>query len=227
VKRFLTAPVAAFAVLLLVGSALQASPLPPDQIAWNYNWNPGAPAVLSNGGSSAGVTFTNEPTKVAVGSSDIVATNLRVFSSATAQHPDLITGPNGNYSLTLQLSVNDNGTPYTTNMTFTGKLFTSGPQGFSAENANVANQFLEGGPKVADLGTIRFTVSLIAYTPPGPPDQSNAGSISAHVTVENIVPTGPPIGVPEPSSLLLGGMGLTFLGGAAWRRLRNKVRIAA
>ena len=144
-------------------------------------------------------------------SSDIVATNLRVFSSATASAPDMITGPNGNYSMTLQLAVNDNGTPFSTNLTFTGKLFTTGPKGFSAENANVQNMFLDGGPKVADLGTIRFTVQLMAYTPPGPPDQSNAGSISAHVTVENITPSQ----VPEPSAIVLSGMGLTFLGGAA------------
>jgi len=127
VKRFLTAHVAAIALLLILGKGAQASPLPPDQIAWNYNWSPGAPAVLSDGGSTAGVTFTNEPTKVAVGTSDIVATNLRVFSSSTAAAPDLITGGNGNYTLRLQLSVNDGGTVFTETLTFAGKLFTDGP----------------------------------------------------------------------------------------------------
>jgi hypothetical protein len=222
VKRFLTAFVAAIALLLITGVGLRASPLPPDQISWSYNWTPGAPAVFSDKGTGAGVTFTNEPTKVAVGSSDIVATNLRVFSSATATAPDMITGSNGNYKLTLQLSVNDNGTPFTQTLTFTGKLFTTAPKGFSSQNANVQNMFLVAGPQVADLGTIRFTVQLMAYTPPGPPDQSNAGSISAHVTVENITPTQ----VPEPSAIVLGGMGLTFFGGAAWRRLR-KARVPA
>ena len=198
-----------------------ASPLPPDQIAWNYNWSPGAPAVYSDGGASAGVSFTDEPTKVAVGSSDVVATNLRVSSSATAQAPDFITGSNGNYSLKLQLSVNDGGKVFAETLTFTGRLFTAGHNGFSAENANVANEFLDDGPKVADLGpTIRFTVTLTAYTPPGPPDQSNAGSIAANVVVENVrLPV-----VPEPSALAL-----SWLGGAALlagARRRGKARRA-
>ena len=64
-----------------------------------------------------------------------------------------------------------------------------------------------------------FTVSLIAYTPPGPPDQSNAGSISAHVSVT----TTQTADLPEPSTMLLSGLGLTFLGGAAWRKRRAKV----
>jgi hypothetical protein len=221
VKRFLCAPVAALALLLLFGAGVQASPIPPDQIAWTYNWSPGAPAVLADGNPSAGVTFTNEPTKAAVGSSDIVASNLRVFSSATAAAPDMLTGSNGNYVLTLQLSANDNGTPFNASLTFSGTLAGS----LSAENANVANMFTDAGPKVADLGTFRFTVSLMAYTPPGPPDQSNAGSISAHVTVENIVPTDGGT-VPEPSTIVLSGMGLTFLGGAALRRFR-KGRVTA
>jgi hypothetical protein len=217
VKRFLPAPAAAVAVLLLVGSFARATNLPPDQIAWNYNWAPGAPAVLATGNPGAGVTFTNEPDKVAVGSSDIVSTNLRVFSSATANAPDSIT-TGGNYVLSLKLSLNDDGTVFTKTLTFGGKL--SGT--FSSESANVMNTFTDQGPKVVQLGTVRFTVQLIAYTPPGPPDQSNAGSLAAHVTLENVVPNS----VPEPSTLLLSGMGLTFVGGAAWRRYRRKARAA-
>jgi hypothetical protein len=172
--------------------------------------------VQADGNPNGNVTFTNEPTKNAVGSSDIVATNLRVISSATASAPDTITGSNGNYTLSLQLSVDNLPTPAP--LVFSGKLGGS----FSAENANVTNSFTDLGPKVVDIGTYRFTVSLTSYTPPGPQDQANAGSISAHVTVENIVPNS----IPEPSTIVLSGMGLTFLGGAALRRFR-KARVKA
>jgi len=118
VKRFLTAPVAALAVLLL-GTFAHASNLPPNQIAWSYNWAPSAPAVLATGNPSAGVTFTNEPDKVAVGSSDVVASNLRVFSAATAALPDVITST-GNYTLSLKLSANDGGNVFTQTLTFSG-----------------------------------------------------------------------------------------------------------
>jgi len=214
-KRFLTASVAALALLLAVDASVRAAPIPPNQIQWTYNWAPSAAAVFADGNPAAGVSFTNEPTKVAVGSSDIVASNIRVFSTATAQSPDLITGSNGNYGLTLVLSAVDNGTPYTATLNFSGNKLGGS---FSAENANVSNMFGPNNTQVADLGTFRFTVSLIAYTPPGPPDQNNAGSISAHVTVENISTVGQ---VPEPSTMLLSGLGLTFLGGAAWRKRRK------
>ena len=87
----------------------------------------------------------------------------------------------------------------------------------SAENANVANVFNDTSVHNLVLGTYNFAVQLIAYTPPGPPDQSNAGSISAHVTVSNAQVSS----VPEPSTMLLSGLGLSFLGGAAWRKRRQ------
>lgn len=211
-KRFLAAHVSALALLLIVGAGARASMIPPDQIQWTYNFEPSGPAVLATGNSSAGVTFTNEPTKAAVGSSDIVATNLRVFSTALANAPDMISGA---YSLKLTLSALDsNNMPVSGSLTFAGNLGGS----FSKESANVTNAFGSSGVQTLTLGTFKFDVQLIAYTPPGPPDQSNAGSISAHVTVSNISSVG---GVPEPSTILLSGLGLSFLGGVAWRKRRQ------
>jgi hypothetical protein len=221
-KRLLTAPAAAIAVMLALGAGgAKAAAIPPSSVAWNYNFSPGAPAITADGNSSAGVTFTNEPTKVAVGSSDLVASNLRVFSSATSAAPDVLTS-GGAYSLNLQLSLNDNGTPITKTLTFTGKL--SGT--LSAESVNLVNKFGPHKKQSVDLGQYHFTVELIAATMPGPPDQTNAGSIAAHVTVSAGSGGGgdpQPAQLPEPSTMLLSSLGLSFLGGAAWRKRRAKV----
>jgi hypothetical protein len=215
-KRILFAHLTALAFVLVAGAGVQAGPIPAGQLQWTYNFSPGAPAVYADGNPSAGVTFTNEPTKTATGSSDVVATNLRVFSAAMATAPDHLT-TNGSYSLNLTLTMTDSHGVHTANFHFTGKL--SGT--FSSENANVSNAFGPLASQSINLGvgnTYKFTVALVSYTPPGPPDQANAGSISAHVTVASNART---IDTPEPGTLLLSGMGLTFLGGAAWRRRRR------
>jgi hypothetical protein len=222
-KRFLKAPLIAVALLLGLGASARATLISPDHVTWTYNFTPAAPAVTADGNPSAGVTFTNEPTKAAVGSSDIVATNLRVFSTAPGSSPDQITGSNGKYTISLLLTnTTDPGAPSTT-FKFTGTLKGT----FSAENANVGNTFGGGNTQTVQLGNYKFTVALTSYTPPGPPDQSNAGSMSAHVTVTAVDHGGPhPADVPEPSTMLLAGLGLTVLGAARWRRARAR-RLAA
>jgi hypothetical protein len=210
-KRFLTSPVAALIVLLLTSAFSHAGVVDPTTVQWTYNFMPGAPAVLADGNPAAGVTFTNEPTGHAVGSSDIVATNLRVFSAAPGTTPDMLTGSNGNYSLSLGLSTTDStGATVNGTLTFHGTLSGS----FSSQNSNVGNQFGPDFTQQLSLGDFTFTATLSSYTPPGPPDQINAGSISAFVDVSSISTAQ----VPEPATLLLSCLGgLSFLG-AAWRR---------
>jgi hypothetical protein len=212
-KRLLTAT----ALLIAYATNANASPIPPDSVSWNYDWKPGTPAVTADGNPSAGVTFTDQATKAATGSSDIVATNLRVFSTATAGAPDALVS-NGAYSLTLKLSTNPDGSgPYSGSLTFTGKLGGT----FSGESANVTNAYDNLGTQSINLGGYTFTVTLYPFTPPGPPGQTNAGSISAHVEVSSIRPSE----LPEPGTLLLSAFGATFFGGAAWRK-RRKARMA-
>jgi hypothetical protein len=212
-KRLLNAPLTALALVFAVVGGAQAGPSPA-LLSWSYNWEPGAPSVTADGNPAAGVTFTDQPVKTAVGPSDIVATNLRVFSAAAASSPDVLSA-NGAYTLTLQLSIVDNGNPFSATLHFSGKL--SGT--LSAQSANVTNLFGPNTLQTVQLGSYNFTVQLGSYTPPGPPDQTNAGSIAAHVSITKITPTQDS---PEPSTLVLSGFGLTFLGGAVWRRKRRQ-----
>jgi hypothetical protein len=75
-------------------------------------------------------------------------------------------------------------------------------------------------------------VSIVSYSPPGPPTASNAGSIGAHVDVtagtsgggggDNGGGSGGGISeTPEPTSLVLSCFGLSALGAASWRKRRR------
>jgi len=219
-KRLFTASALALVLALASGGAAQAALLPPEFISWNYNFAPGAPAVFADGDPTTvgSVSFTNEQGGNATGNSDIVATNLRVGSSANTSTPDRL-DINGAYSLTLNLASNQAGHLYSGTLTFTGKLGGT----FSAESANITNSFDSNSLQVLTLGNYIFTVSLPYFTPPGPPDQENAGSISAHVQVSGTSPNQ----VPEPSSIVLSALGVCFLGCRAALRRRKAVQQAA
>jgi hypothetical protein len=216
--RTLTALGLALGVVFSSGIA-QAAPLPPDQVQWKYNWVPGQASVVSDNAPAGAITFTNELPTFATGSSDIVATNLRVASTLPASMPNVLIA-NGAYSLSLTLEMFENGILYTGTHVFSGQLSGS----FSSESALVKNTFDAGSGSmhVFQLGSYDFTVTMNAYTPPGPPSQVQTGSISAHVEVT--LRDGPPdiTDVPEPGSMVLGGLALTVLGGAAWRKRRQK-----
>jgi hypothetical protein len=216
----------ALTLLISLGGSVRA-----DLIAWTYSWQRDPISVAADGDGTGGVSFTNESlAKDATGNSDIVATNLRVFSTATASTPDqLKTG--GAYTLSLTLTDSASGQSNANNpMTFTGKL--SGT--FSANNSNLTNVFNSPTMQSVVLGGNTYTVTIGPYSPPGPPSASNAGAIAAFVTVTPGTTgpggggTGPGVSdVPEPSTMLLAGLGLSFLGGAAWRKRRLTLAKAA
>jgi hypothetical protein len=194
---------AALGALFAAGATARA-----DQISWMYNWDRSPVSVAAGSG---GVAFTNEPSGTATGNSDIVATNMKVFSSAPVATPDVFAPTAGHYQLFLTLT--DKLSGQVGHLTFSGQL-----QGqFSLANANVTNHFTGPLTQFVTLGKNFFTVTLVSYSPPGPPSQANSGSITAHIDVSAGV-----VGKnPEPSSLILGCLGLTFAGGAAWRARRK------
>jgi hypothetical protein len=204
--------------------ALGAAQARADFVPWTYNWEPSS---LSLKAGTGGLSFTDEPAKHADGTSDVVVTNIRAFSSATRSNPDVIT--NGSMSFSLLLTDNTSGKSAT--LKFNG-MFSGN---FSATSANV--QFTPTAPitETVKLGANTYIIKLGNYAPPGPPAASNAGSISANVFVNELPP--PPPGTtggsgggtgqaPEPSTLLLSCLGLGGMGLASLRRWRQARTVA-
>jgi hypothetical protein len=198
-------PFFALALLLVASAGARA-----DFIQWSYNWNIAPISVLSDSGNGS-VSFTNQPAQNASGNSDTVATNLKANSLASPSTPDTLNST-GAYTLTLSLTDTASGTTGT--LSFSGKLSGS----FSKDSANITNSFNTPLQQQLFLGDNTYTVTIGPYSPPGPPDSTNLGSIAAHVAV---TPTSGTIAsVPEPSTLLLGLFGLSSAGAFSWRKRR-------
>jgi hypothetical protein len=211
-KRFHTAHFAAAILVMFAATSARAGLVAPDHVQWSYNFTPSAGYVYADTSPTASVSFTNEKPNTAQGNSDVDVTNLRVSSTADPNHPDALMN-NGAYKIAMVLGTSANGSPMSTTLYFTGKLSGS----FSSASANVTNKFGPDATQTVVFGAYTFTVSVDAYTPPGPPGSLNAGSVSAHVSITS---SGHIAETPEPSTMLLSGLGLTFLGGAAWRKRR-------
>jgi hypothetical protein len=206
------APVLALALLAMSRAAARA-----DLIAWSYNWEPAAPAVSADSPGAGKVALSDEPAASAAGNSQMVATNLRTFSSADSAAPATFT--HQSYGLTLNLT--DTASQTTGTLTFSGQLTGT----LSASNSVLTNTFTGPVVKSLTLGGNTYTVTLDSYTAPPPPGAANAGSIGASVVVSAGSNSGGGGGgsAPEPPTAVLAGLGLVGLGVVGRWRARGLV----
>jgi hypothetical protein len=197
---------AVLALLLTAGGNLHA-----EFIHWNYNWSRSPDVVHADSPGTGYIALTDESQHSAIGNSDIVATNLRTYSTAPPSAPDRFT--NKNYTLNLFLV--DQASGKSTTLTFTGIL--SGT--VSSNSSNIKNQFTGQTTQTVALGNNLYTATIGPYAPPSPPGAVNSGSISAHaeVTVQAIIAN-----LPEPSSLVLSSLGMCLLGVGWWRQQQRR-----
>jgi hypothetical protein len=209
----------ALATLLLAGS-VQAAPVP-----WNYNWTPSTLTVTSDTSPTSFLTLTNEPGRnVNTDHTDTVATAVAVTSDAPTGFPDEFKTSKAN--VTFSLMIKDLTSNLSHTFMFTGTFATqnpSDPSTVSAESANV--KFTPTGIQnvTQQIGMNEYNIKWVSYTPPGPPGSGNKGSIAYHVEVRQLDIQKSP----EPSTMLLAGLGASFLGLGAWRKRRRlKIEMA-
>jgi hypothetical protein len=182
-----------------------------DLIYWSYSWSRSPSQVPADSPGTGYIALTDEGLKNAVGNTDIVATNIKVHSTAPPSAPDKFT--NAPYTLSLYLMDQASGVNGT--LAFTG-IFNGT---ISALNSNIANAFTGLVTQTLILGDNKYTVTIGPYVPPGPPASTSSGSIGTHATVkvESIISE-----MPEPSTLILATAALPLLSLAVWSRLRNR-----
>jgi len=163
------------------------------------------------------------------------AADIQVISTATSANPDVIKAGTGGYTLTLNMWLKDpadpanNGQP-TGQVSFTGAIKSTGDTTGLA--ANIGNDILSvtdmtgthAGQNFGQVqvGNVLFTVSYSGFAEPGGTNNASFGPISFHINGSASVDGGKPPSAPEPSSMLLGCLGLSFVGGVVYRARRRK-----
>lgn len=209
-KRFI-ALFATVCGVLLMGASAQAG------ILWEYNFTPSSSKVVSDSGNNE-ITFSNQATFFAEGSSNVVATSLAVKTPVVGIS-DTFTNPQ-NYAIHMFLK--DTASGDFTTLIFSGNL--SGSISFSTNGSSLLENIFneENQHQEATLGGNKYAVELTYFTPPSPPGQGgHPGAIGGTVTV---TPGGgeEPHDTPEPSTMLLAGFGLAGFGLNAWRKRRQR-----
>jgi hypothetical protein len=216
-------------------SLAAADPSRADTIYW-YNWvrNPVSistvqklhPNLAGTGGINL-LDLNSNPVQ-AQNATGNPAADIQVISSASNANPDMVAVGGGHYTLSLTLydqdpSKNLPGT-HAGVVSFAGQL-----QGtVTALSSNLTNTILSstdaGGTHTGQnwaqiqIGDTLYTVTYSGFAEPGPSNEHTFGAISFHITQQPAV-TGKS---PEPSSVVLGCLGLTCLGGVVWRARRRK-----
>ena len=195
---------ATFGLLLLAGAAAHAEPI------WSYTWSSSPGVVTSNDGTLGKVTLlpgSGGPiTGNAFGQNFLLASSLEASAGTTST----ATFTNRTYGLAIHLT--DLASKTSHDLSFAGAL--SGTLGKVNSLTNAFTGPTTQSYKFAD-GNL-YTVSIGLFKPPAP---GTPGQIGANVLVTGSGTVTPPVNnVPEPTSLVLAGLGISAVGVRYWRR---------
>lgn len=180
-------------------------------IPWKYDWTADQSVLNADapGTSKILLSETHAGLSNASGSTDVVAANIRISSTAPPTAKDTFTDKG--YGLTLFLLDEQSGQSGTLEF---GGVFNGS---VSSLSSNLTHTFVGDETQSLILGNHEFTVNIGPYTPPGPPGSTNAGAVSAFAQVE----VREVQHAPEPSTMVLSGIGLSMLGLVGWRKKRS------
>jgi len=196
---------AASAMFWLTAGPVRADLMP----SFSYSWDQ-APATIAADGTGSGSISISVGSGTATAPSTIVAANLSVISSALAPNSDTYT--NKAYQLTLSLT--DTATGQTGTYVFNGALTGSA----NTTSSNFTNTYIGATTLTDHIGNYNYTVQILPPVVPPITGGVTEGGISAQVTAA-AYSTGVTVSdTPEPTTLILAGIGIPLAIG--WRRLR-------
>jgi hypothetical protein len=197
-------------LLLASGQSARA-----ELVNWSYTWSatpdivladpPGTSKIYLGNSAGSALVDTSDP------STDLVATNIYVQSTASPTHPDKFT----NVPFTLSLVITDtaSGNTNATNPllfpgVFNGKVSSGSSKVHPTMNSAALVQ-------TVTLGNFTYTVALTTIVNPGPSTGTNKGSIGATAVLKitNVVQR-----VPEPGAIVLAVLGV----GIFWLSLARR-----
>jgi hypothetical protein len=196
-----------FRLFVVSLTCLASSQVRADQISWSYDFSLSTDAIHSTAttdgtGRIVLTPFNGTLTGALPGSATITAVNLEAISSAAANNPAQFNG--AEYTLTMKLT--DQSSGLTAAVTFEGVLNGT----VSASGSSLTNKFIGQTTYAFDLNHHIYNISVGKFTAPGAPGSGDLGGIDVNVSIHHN---------PEPSSLLLGMIGMPAL--AFLRRRRH------
>jgi hypothetical protein len=213
------------AIVMLAAAASQARA---DYMNWTYSSTPSVPGIAVNAQSPSGGA-TVQLTDFTNGSAGSSIPVIAYTTSTSSTSPITFDPSTSTYSL--KLTFTDSTTHDSGTLTFSGAIGGT----LSATNSTLVNTLSPSSSSLTLDGHV-YTVS-IPSTSLGAPT-SPQQNILANVTVTNAPTDPPPVnnppppppttpggsiqGAPEPTSLVLGGLGWSLLGaGCWWKRARR------
>jgi len=194
------------AVVIVLGTTNAARA---DLVHWSYQWSRSPDVILADAPGTGMILLSAQGLQDVVGDSDVVAANLRVYSTAPDANPDTFT----NKAYALSLFLLDAASGQSGTVTYTGVFNGTA----SAHSSNLATTVTSPSVQSMTLGDNRYTAILNFFTPPGPPGAYNYGSIGAHVSISvDLIQS-----LPEPSALVLAGFGVLLVGMTRIQRWRR------
>ena len=211
--------------MVAVVAALGESAARAELIGFSYQWT-ALPASVSSMGNTVSIT----PQPKGSGQYDTVVAQTQFIPSlaittnagnSTATFPDPSLGANS-AKFELSLSLTDAASGKVGTLLFGGSVTGT----LSATTSTATTTFDNPLTQTLLLGSHLYSVSLDPFSHVPIPGATGGGFVSAGVTASSVngpPPPPPPVtNTPEPSSLVLGGMGLAGLVARRWSRLKRQ-----